>query len=326
MNVKSVVENKEKFEVELTIEVGKEEFEAGLDKGYRKSRNSISVPGFRKGKAPRKVIEGMYGAGVFYEDAVEELYPKAVADAVEEKDLDVVAPPMVEVLSLDKDGFSFKATVTVRPVVTLEQYKGLDLETLTNPVQTLAYDKSGKLTTKDETLTLIPYFAWAHRGNGNMKVWLPQDVKAAKPWAPATLASQAKVEFSSPVPAKSSITDGLVPADENDRSIPYIHWWPKKNTTEWITYTFPEAKEVKSSTVYWYDDQPWGGCKVPDSWKLYYQDASGNWQEVKGADAYPCKKGVACIVNFDPVKTKAVKLELKQPETHSCGLFEWSVK
>ena len=208
----------------------------------------------------------------------------------------------------------------------LTLYKGQNMETLTENVQTLAYDKSGKLSTKDQTLTLIPYFAWAHRGNGNMKVWLPQDVKAAKPSAPATLAAQAKVEFSSPVPAKSSITDGLVPADENDRSIPYIHWWPKKNTTEWITYTFPETKEIKTSTVYWYDDQPWGGCKVPDSWKLYYQDEAGNWKEVPGADAYPCKRGVACIVNFDPVKTKAVKLELKQPETLSCGLFEWSVK
>ena len=140
MNVKSVVENKEKFEVELTIEVGKDEFEAGLDKVYRKSRNSISVPGFRKGKAPRKVIEGMYGAGVFYEDAVEELYPKAFADAVEEKDLDVVAPPMVEVLSLDKDGFSFKATVTVRPVVTLEQYKGLEADKVLPTITDAAVD------------------------------------------------------------------------------------------------------------------------------------------------------------------------------------------
>ena len=140
MNVKSVVENKEKFEVELTIEVGKEEFEAGLDKVYRKSRNSISVPGFRKGKAPRKVIEGMYGAGVFYEDAVEELYPKAVAGAVEEQDLDVVAPPMVEVLSLDKDGFSFKATVTVRPVVTLEQYKGLEADKVLPTITDAAVD------------------------------------------------------------------------------------------------------------------------------------------------------------------------------------------
>ena len=61
----------------------------------------------------------------------------------------------------------------------LTLYKGQNLETLSENVQTLAYDKSGKLTTKDETLHLIPYFAWAHRGNSNMKVWLPQDVKAA---------------------------------------------------------------------------------------------------------------------------------------------------
>ena len=126
MNVKSVVENKEKFQVELTIEVGQEEFEAGLDQAYRKSRGNISVPGFRKGKAPRKVIEGMYGAGVFYEDAVEEIYPQACQDAIVEKGLDFVAPPQVEILSLGKEGFTFKATVTVRPVVTLKQYKGLE--------------------------------------------------------------------------------------------------------------------------------------------------------------------------------------------------------
>lgn len=116
MNVKSVVENKEKYEVELTIEVSREEFEAGLDKAYRKSRGNISVPGFRKGKAPRKVIEGMYGAGVFYEDAIEELYPQACLDAIQEKGLDSVAPPQVEILELGKDGFTFKAVVTVRPV------------------------------------------------------------------------------------------------------------------------------------------------------------------------------------------------------------------
>lgn len=208
----------------------------------------------------------------------------------------------------------------------LSLYQNQDIQTVSNAVQTLAYSKDGKLTTKDETLKMIPYFAWAHRGNGNMKVWIPQDAKASRPAVPATLASQAKVEFSSPVPAKSSVTDGLVPADESDRSIPYCHWWPKQNTTEWVTYTFPEEKEVKTSTVYWYDDQPWGGCKVPDEWKLYYQDAQGSWQPVSGADAYPTNKGTACTVNFTPIKTKAVKLELKQPEKASCGIFEWSVK
>ena len=128
MNVKSVVENKEKYEVELIVEVGKEEFEAGLEKAYRKSRGSITVPGFRKGKAPRKVIEGMYGAGVFYEDAVEDLYPGALEAAIKEKGLDSVAPPKVEVMDLGKDGFTFKATVTVRPEITLEQYKGLEAD------------------------------------------------------------------------------------------------------------------------------------------------------------------------------------------------------
>ena len=128
MNVKSVVENKEKYEVELTVEVGQEEFEKGLDQAYRKSRGSIQVPGFRKGKAPRKVIEGMYGAGVFYEDAVEALYPDACKQAIEEKGLDSVAPPKVEVLDLGKEGFTFKAVVTVRPEITLKQYKGLEAD------------------------------------------------------------------------------------------------------------------------------------------------------------------------------------------------------
>ena len=128
MNVKSVVENKEKYEVELIVEVGKEEFEKGLDQAYRKSRGSIQVPGFRKGKAPRKVIEGMYGAGVFYEDAVEALYPDACKQAIEEKGLDSVAPPKVEIIDLGKEGFTFKAIVTVRPEITLKQYKGLEAD------------------------------------------------------------------------------------------------------------------------------------------------------------------------------------------------------
>ncbi|MCF0122717.1 MAG: trigger factor [Ruminiclostridium sp.] len=140
MNVKSVVENKEKFEVELTVEVGQEEFEAAIEKVYRKSRGNISVPGFRKGKAPRKVIEGMYGAGVFYEDAIEEVYPTACNAAIAEQGLDQVAPPQVEILTLGKEGFSFKATVTVRPEVTLKQYKGLEADKVLPTVTEEAVD------------------------------------------------------------------------------------------------------------------------------------------------------------------------------------------
>lgn len=208
----------------------------------------------------------------------------------------------------------------------LTLFKTQGITTLSTDAQLLAYDKQGRLTTQDERLTLIPYFAWCHRGSGNMKVWMPQDVRATRPAVPATLASQAVIASSTPSPSMKSIADGLVPADENDRSVPYFHWWPKQGTTEWITYSFQEPKQVSSATVYWYDDQPWGGCKIPESWNIEYQDAQGQWQPVPDTDAYPVKKGQACTVHFAPVKTKVLRLNVKQPEKFSCGLFEWSVK
>ncbi len=127
MNVKSV-EKQEKSTVELVIEIGAEEFEAAVQKVYLKQRGKIMVPGFRKGKAPRKIIEGMYGSGVFYEDAINEVYPQAYADAVEQEKLDAVAWPKVEVVSVGKEGLTFKALVTVRPEVKLGEYKGLTAE------------------------------------------------------------------------------------------------------------------------------------------------------------------------------------------------------
>lgn len=124
MNVKSK-ENVENSAVELVIEVGAEEFEAAVEKVYRKNRNKIAVPGFRKGHAPRKIIEGMYGSSVFYEEAIDELYPTAYAQAVEKEELDPVAYPKVEIVEAGKDGFTFKATVTVKPPYKIGEYKGL---------------------------------------------------------------------------------------------------------------------------------------------------------------------------------------------------------
>ena len=86
------------------------------------------------------------------------------------------------------------------------------------------------------------------------------------------------------------------------------------------------AKQIQSTTVYWFDDQPWGGCKIPDSWTIQHKDANGNWQNVENVDSYPIKKGTACTANFKPVKTSEVKILVKQPAKFSCGLFEWSVK
>ena len=126
MSVKSC-EKLEKSMVELTVEVSAADFEAAIEKAYRKQRGQIRMPGFRPGKAPRKMIERTYGEGIFYEEAVNIALPDAYGDALKEQELDVVGYPQVELLEVGKEGFSFKATVAVYPEVTLGQYKGLEI-------------------------------------------------------------------------------------------------------------------------------------------------------------------------------------------------------
>ena len=125
MSVKSC-EKIENSKVVLTIDVGAEEFEKAVNKAYNKMRGKMNVPGFRPGKAPRKIIEGMYGAEVFYEEAVNIILPDAYEAAVKEQELDVVGYPEVELENVGKEGVTFKCTVAVYPEVKLGQYKGLE--------------------------------------------------------------------------------------------------------------------------------------------------------------------------------------------------------
>ena len=200
------------------------------------------------------------------------------------------------------------------------------IKVIKTDAQLLSFDKQGRLNTEDVKLSLIPYYAWCHRGSGKMRVWLSQDLSSSRPEQPATLASLSKVTASTPAASLSAVNDRLVPKDGTDRSMPYYHWWPKQGVTEWIAYEFPEASTVQSSTVYWYDDGPWGGCRVPKAWRIFFKNDNGEWQSVSGADKYPTTKGTACTVNFEPVKTKAIKIEIDLPSENSAGLFEWSVK
>ena len=123
------VEKLEKNMAKLTIEVSAEDFEAALEKAYQKNKGKIALPGFRKGKAPRKMIEKMYGVGVFYEDAANGIIPEAYAKAADECGEDIVSQPDINVTQIEKGKpFIFTAEVALKPAVTLGEYKGVEVE------------------------------------------------------------------------------------------------------------------------------------------------------------------------------------------------------
>ena len=142
MNIKSN-EKKENSAIELVIQVSAEEFEAAINKVYNRQKKNITLPGFRKGKAPRKMVETMYGAQVFYEDAIEESYPAAYEKALEETGIEPVAYPKLEIQEVGKDGYTFKALVTVRPEVSIKDYKGMAIAK--NEVKVTAADIKNEL-------------------------------------------------------------------------------------------------------------------------------------------------------------------------------------
>lgn len=122
------VERLEKNMVKLTIESSVEEFEAAMEAAYKKNRNRLSIPGFRKGKASRKVIEKMYGPSIFYEDAANAIIPDAYEKAAEESGLDIVSQPEIDVVQVEEGKpFIFTAEVAVKPEVTLGDYKGVEV-------------------------------------------------------------------------------------------------------------------------------------------------------------------------------------------------------
>ncbi|MBE0640295.1 MAG: glycoside hydrolase family 127 protein [Bacteroidales bacterium] len=182
-----------------------------------------------------------------------------------------------------------------------------------------------QLIKTDRELVLIPYYAWAHRGNGEMLVWLPYEESAANPTPPPTIASEAKQSASYIYDQISALNDQLIPKNSNDHTIPRFTFWSHKGTKEWVEYEFNQETSIAYIHVYWFDDGPDGGCRIPQSWKAFYLD-NGNWKEVFKHGQYPVLKDQMNTIEISQVKTTAMRLEIQLQPDYSGGILEWKVE
>lgn len=126
MSLKTANKTETANRVELEVEVDAAAFEAAVSRAYKKNIGRMNVPGFRKGKAPRHLVEKMYGTGVFYEDAVNDLYPRALEEAIDASEYEYVDDKVdLDIVSVGPEGLTFKAVITVKPEVTVGEYKGI---------------------------------------------------------------------------------------------------------------------------------------------------------------------------------------------------------
>lgn len=187
-------------------------------------------------------------------------------------------------------------------------------------------DVNNNVVEQEKHLTAIPYYAWANRGNGEMAVWIPRSADFSRPTPPKTISTKAKVTASKRGGALTKINDGYWPKHSHDSEYPYFSLWPTKGTEEWVAYELEKPETISEASVYWWDDRPWGGSRVPEWWTVEYQDKNGEWTPVKNKTAYKTERDMANKVYFEPVTTQHVRLRLQMAEDKSIGIYEFEVK
>lgn len=196
-----------------------------------------------------------------------------------------------------------------------------------------AHDDNGNEKSEDVALLAIPYYAWAHRGRGEMSVWVAREASAVRPALPRTIAQTASLTTSPGGHHPESIRDRITAADRDEERGEPFFWWPRPvEGSAWVEYAFAEPERVSASSVYWFDDTGRGGCRVPEAWRLLYKDTSagvsGAWRPVTlvgGEASYPTKPEEFNTVRFEPVTTTGLRLELDLQEGWSSGVEEWRV-
>ena len=199
------------------------------------------------------------------------------------------------------------------------------VEVIKGKAVSLAFDGQGNVAEVEQEFTAIPYYAWANRGPGQMMVWIPNTVASAKPLAFPTVVTTAKVTASGkPQHNVEAIKDGETPTASNDHAS-YFDWWPAQGNKESVEYTFEKAAPVHECSLYWFDDTGQGSVRVPASWRLLYKDGE-KWKPVETSGAFGVEKDKFNKVNFKPVTTTALRVEVTAQERFSVGIQKWTAK
>ncbi len=203
------------------------------------------------------------------------------------------------------------------------------VQVITGRAVGLAYDARGAVQKREQPFVAIPYAMWANRGRGQMTVWLARTDAAARPTPFPTVVTTATIA-ASPLPNgrgknARNIIDGEEPASSAD-STAYFDWWPVQGSAmEWVELTFAKPSTVSTSEIYWFDDTGRGGVRVPASWRLLYKSGD-QWLPVEARGAYGVARNAWNAVNFNPVTTPALRIEVTMQQGFSAGLQEWKVK
>jgi hypothetical protein len=176
----------------------------------------------------------------------------------------------------------------------------------------------------EQDFTAIPYHVWAHRGRGEMSVWLARDESVVNALKQPTLASTGMVSVSFGQNPQA-VNDQLEPKSSNDHEVPFFHWWPHKGTTEWIQVRFQKPEEMSSVEVYWFDDTGSGECRPPKSWKILYRDGR-EWKPVQTTGIYGVEKDKYNRIVFDKISARSIRLEIDSQENFAGGIHELKIK
>ncbi|MFO7862939.1 MAG: glycoside hydrolase family 127 protein, partial [Salinivirgaceae bacterium] len=183
---------------------------------------------------------------------------------------------------------------------------------------------NGEQVTKPVQLKAVPYYTWNNRGTSNMLVWMPESTEATIIKPLKSPAMDAQCEGSTG--RVSGFNDGFTPSSSTDYDKSYFYWWLKNGSKEWVQYNFDQPQTLCSSSVYWLDMTHYDGdFRVPEWWNLEYQTDDGQWFPVKTSDQYGLELNTYNEVNFEPVNTRSLRLNVKLGEGVSGGIHEWNV-